>query len=91
MRAEKNADGEEAPGDHGPAAGNVNPFFARVLHDERAQREGKRYGKADVSQIEHGGVDHHLGILQERVQPIAVGGDRALREGEGERGKIQNH
>ena len=90
MRAEKDADGEEAPGHHGPAAGDVNPFFAGILHDERAQREGEGDGEADVSEIEHGRMDDHLGILQKRIQAGAIGGKRALHDGEGVRGKIQN-
>ncbi len=78
VRAEKDADGQKAPGHHGPAAGDLNPLFAGILHDERSQREGERNGEADVSQIEHGRMDNHLGILQKRIQPGAIGGKRAL-------------
>ena len=90
VRAEENADGEEAPGHHGPAARNLNPFLAGVLHDERAQCEGEGNGEADVSQVEHGRMDDHLGILQKRIQPGAIRGERALHDGEWVRREIQN-
>src|SRR5271157_72638 len=90
VRAEENADGEEAPGHHGPAARDLNPFFAGIFHDERAQREGEGNGEADVSQIQHRRMDDHLGILEKRIQSGAIGGERALHDGERVRGKIQN-
>src|ERR1039458_7658071 len=68
VRAEKDANGEEAPGHHSPAARDLNPFLAGVLHDQRAQREGERNREADVSQVQHGWMDDHLGILQKRIQ-----------------------
>src|SRR5208282_1026597 len=34
MGAEKDADGLESPGDHGPAAGDVNPFLAGITAEE---------------------------------------------------------
>src|SRR5208337_378920 len=72
VRAEENSDSEEAPSHHGPAAGDVNPFLAGILHDQRAQRKGKGNGEADISQIQHGRMDDHFGILQERIQPAAI-------------------
>ena len=90
VRAEENADGQEAPGHHGPAAGDVDPFFAGIFHDERAQREREWHGEADVSQIQHGRVNDHFGILQKRIQSGAIGGKRALHDAERARGEIQN-
>ncbi len=90
VRAEENADGEEAPGHHGPAARDLNPFLAGILHDERAQREGEGNGEAYVSQVKHGRMDDHLGILQKRIQSGAIRGERALHDGERVGGKIQN-
>src|ERR1017187_4712550 len=90
VRAEEDADGEEAPGHHGPAARNLNPFLAGILHDERAQREGEGNGEADVSQVEHRRMDDHFGILEKWIQPGAIRGERALHDGERVRRKIQN-
>src|SRR6201988_661697 len=70
--SEKNSAGQESPGHHGPAARDVNPFLAGILHDECAERERERDREADVSEIEHGRMNHHLGILQERVQAAAI-------------------
>ena len=80
--AEENADGEEAPGHHGPAARDVDPSIAGILHDERAQREGKGNGEANVSQVQHGRMDDHLGILQKWIQSAAVLRNRALNDAE---------
>ncbi len=55
----------------------MDPLFAGIAHDERAQREGEWDGEAHVSQVKHGRMDHHLGILQQRVQASAVSGQLA--------------
>ena len=72
MRAEEDAAGQKSPGHHRPTAGNVNPLFSGIAHDQRTQRKSERNGEAHVAQIQHGRVNHHLGILQERVQSIAI-------------------
>ena len=88
VRAEKDAAGEESPGDHGPAAGDVNPLFAGIVHDQRAQREGEGHSESDVAEVEHGRMDDHLGILQQRIQAAAVGAQRAFEQAEGVGGEI---
>ena len=88
VRAEKNSAGQECPGHHGPAAGDVDPFFAGILHDQRAQREGEGDGESDIAQIEHGRMDDHLGILQQRIQAAAVGAQRAFEQAERIGGEI---
>ena len=90
MRAEKNADREEAPRHHGPAPRDVNPFFAGILHDQRTQRKGEGDGEADVSQIKHWGMDDHLGILQKRIQSAAIRRKPALNDAERVGRNIQN-
>ena len=35
-------------------------------------------------------MDHHLGILQERIESRAIGGERALHDRKRVSGKIQN-
>ena len=69
--------GEEEPGDHGPAAGDVDPLLAGVAHHQRAQGEGERHAEAHIAEVEHRRVDHHLGILQQRIEAGAVGGTDA--------------
>ena len=86
--AQEDAAGEESPGDHGPAAGDVNPFFAGIFHDERAEGEGEGDGESNIAQVEHGRVDDHLGILQQRIQAAAVGAQRAFEKAKGIRGEI---
>ena len=81
--------GEEEPGDHGPAAGDVDPFFAGVPHHQRAEGEGERDREADVAEIEHRRMDDHLGILQERVEAEAVLRERAGGDGEGRCGEVE--
>ena len=78
VRAEKDPAGEEQPGHHRPAARDVDPFLAGVAHHQRAERKRERHRKSEIPEIEHRRVDHHLGILQQRVQAEAV-----LREGAG--------
>ncbi len=78
--------GEEEPGDHGPAAGDVDPLLAGVAHHERAEGEGEGHAESDVAEVEHRRVDDHLGILQQRIEAVAVGGNDAAgdeREGRG--------
>ena len=84
VRAEEDAAGEEEPGDHGPAAGDVDPLFAGVAHHQRAEGEGEGDGEADVAEVEHRRVDDHLGILEEGVEAEAVGwrrGPGAMEKG----------
>ena len=86
--AEEDAAGEESPGDHGPAAGDVDPFFAGILHDQRAQREGEGHGGSDVAQVQHRRMDDHLGILQQGIQAAAIGAQRAFEQAERVGGEI---
>src|ERR1051326_1890595 len=64
VRAEENAAGQEHPRDHGPAASDVDPFLARVTHDERSKREGEWHRHPNVAEAEHGWMNDHLRILQ---------------------------
>src|SRR5262249_38534745 len=56
-------------------------------HDQGAEREGEWNGESNVSEIEHGRMDDHLGILQERIESAAVGTKWAFDEAEGIRGE----
>ncbi len=90
VHAEHDAEGEEEPRDHRPAASDVDPLLAGVAHHQCAEREGKGHGEADVAEVEHRRMDGHLGILEQRVQAEAVRrSDAAGDEGEGRRGDDQ--
>ncbi len=86
--SEEDAASQQSPGDHGPAAGDVNPFVAGIPHDQRPEREGKGHGRSDVAEIEHRRMDDHLGILQKRIQAAAVRAQRALQQAERVGGEV---
>ena len=71
--AEDDADGQESPRDHAPAARDVDPVLAFAAGNQRGEGEGERHGETDEAQIEHGRVDDHSRVLQQRVQPATVG------------------
>jgi hypothetical protein len=80
VRAQKNATGQEYPGDHGSAGRDVSPLLAGIAHDERHQRKGKGHGETDIAEVEHGRMDHHLGILEQRIQTITISWQRGLHD-----------
>src|SRR5215813_15536778 len=80
VSTEENPAGEEAPGDHRPAARNVNPFLAGILHDQCAECKGKRHSESNVSEVQHRGMNHHLRILEQRIKPIAIWRNRPAYE-----------
>ncbi len=87
VRAHEDADGEEEPGDHGPAAGDVDPLFAGVAHHQRAEGEGEGDREADVAEVEHRGMHDHLGVLEEGIEACSVERQGAGCDGEGRRGE----
>ena len=89
MRSEENSAGQETPRHHRPAARDADPLLPGIAHDQRSQRERERHGEAYIAQVKHGRMNHHLGILQQRVKPRAVGGKRARHQRERMSGKIQ--
>src|SRR4029079_13530212 len=50
--------------------------------------EGNR--EADVSQVKHRRMDHHLRILQQRIQPVAIFWDSAFHQREGGRCEVDD-
>ena len=64
MSAERNPERQESPGDHRPAAGDVDPFIPGIFHHQGTESKGEWHSEADVSQIKHRRVDHHFGVLQ---------------------------
>ena len=88
MRAEQNAHALEAPGDHGPAAREVNPFLAGITAEQRGERESERNREAGIAGIKDRRMDDHLRILQQRIEAIAVGAQDPL-QGPAGRGRAQ--
>ncbi len=89
MRAQEDAAGQKKPGHHGPAARDVNPLLSRVAHHQCAQGKCERHAEAHVTQVKHRRMNHHLRILQQRIQSEPVGRRLALYQGKWRRGKIQ--
>ncbi len=87
VRAQSNATGEQSPGHHRPAARDVDPFVAWVLHYQGAERKRKGNGESDVAQVEHGRMNHHL--LEQGGQSVAVGGQSPMNHGKRPGGEIQ--
>src|ERR1700757_1094519 len=52
VRAKKNANGLETPGDHGPLAGKVNPLLTGIAGKESGKSKSERNSKAGVAGIE---------------------------------------
>src|SRR5580704_49034 len=71
--AKKNADGLKAPGDHRPAARDVNPFFAGIAAEKRGERESERNRETGVAEVKHRRMDIHLRILKKWSEAFAVG------------------
>ena len=89
VRAKKNSAGEKSPGHHRPAAGDVDPLLARILHRQCAQSKGKRNSESHIAEIKHRRMNHHLGILQQRIQPVSIRRQRSLHDCEWPGGKIE--
>ncbi len=81
MGAEQDTHGLKAPRDHGPLARQVDPFFARIARQQRSQRKRKGYGrnrKSGIAGIKIRRMNHHLRILQQRSQAVAIGASKDL-------------
>ena len=67
----------------------MDPLLTLVAHDQGAKSKGEWDRHAYVAQIQHRRVNHHLGILQERVQSVAIDGTLTLHHGEWVCGKVE--
>ncbi len=79
-RAHRDADGEEHPGEQRPGADPARPGGVDAALDEGGDGEGIGHREADVAEIEERRVEGEAGVLQERVEVVAV--DRRVREAE---------
>ena len=71
--AKQEPEPKESPGDQGEAAGRADPLGVEAAGDEGADREGERHREGDVARVEHRRVDHHARVLEQRVEPDAIG------------------
>jgi len=70
VRAKQNADRLEAPGDHRPFTGEVNPLFAGVAGKQGGESKRKRNGEARVAGIKIWRMDDHFRVLQRGLRPL---------------------
>jgi hypothetical protein len=89
MHAEEDAGSEEQPGHKGPDARDLDPFLAGVAHHECSEREAKGNREAYIAQVKHGGMNHHLRVLEQWIQAVAVVWNGAPIQREGRRCKVQ--
>src|SRR6185437_7256401 len=73
VAAEQNSHAQESPADHGPAARDVDPLFARIAAERRAKGKGERHGESGVAEVAHRRMYVHLAVLQERREAVSVG------------------
>src|SRR6266851_3659885 len=91
MRAQKNPTRQEQPRHHRPSPRNMDPLLSRIPHHQRPQRKRKRNRKSDITQVKHGRMDHHLRILQQRIQPKPIRRHRSRLNRKWRRRKVQQH
>ncbi len=70
--AEELSEAEKRPRSQRPAARCDDPALVGAAGEHRARGEGERDREADVAEVEHRRVRHHVGVLQARRQPRSV-------------------
>ena len=70
---ERQAERQEQPAEHRPAADGAQPRVVEVPGDERRDAERERDRHPDEAGVERRRVNRHVEVLQQRVQPLAVG------------------
>ena len=80
---EKNAGGEEDPGDQRPAMRSLEPGPLSFGPNQCGDCERKRHGKADVADVQKRRVDRHQNVIRkERIRTDPVSRRRGRRERE---------
>ena len=84
---------EEQPGPQRPAAGEARPAVVGAPGDQRSNREGKGNHERDKTQVQHGRVDDHAWMPQERIKAAPVWGGESHAAGrlEGSRHNVTCH
>ena len=85
-RAEGDADGQEHPGEERPRPHPARPGGVDAALDQRGDGEGVGHREADVAEVEEGRVEGEAGVLEQRVEVVAVEG-RVRQPDEGVRGQ----
>ena len=71
--AERDPDGERAPCEQRPRPDPACPGRVHAALDQRGDGEGERDREADIAEIEEGRVEGEAGVLQQRVETLALG------------------
>ena len=79
---ERQAEGQEQPAEHRPAAHRTKPRVVQVTRDERGDAERERNRHADEAGVQRRRMNRHVEVLQQGVQPLAVGRRRCQKRGE---------
>ena len=91
VRSQKNPTRQKQPRHHRPAPRNVDPLLPRVPHHQRPQRKRKRHRKPHIPQVKHRRMDHHLRVLQQRIQPMPIRRQRPRLNRKRRSCEIQQH
>ena len=70
--AERDTDGQKTPRRQNPRAQPFRPHRIDASFYQGRHRETKGQGKSDIAEIKKGRVKGEAGVLQNRVEPIAV-------------------
>ena len=70
--AQRDADGQEGPGDIGPRPRPAHPLAIHPTIHQCGDGEGESHGEADVTHVQHRRMHDQAEILQQRIQVIAV-------------------
>ncbi|KAG1534213.1 hypothetical protein G6F50_015619 [Rhizopus delemar] len=69
--AQRDAQGQEAPGDVGPWPRPAQPARVYAAFQQRRHRERERYREADIAQVQHRRMDDQPRVLQQRIEVAA--------------------
>ena len=86
---ERQAEREDEPREHRPAAHGAQPRIVEVSRDERGDAERKRNRHPDEACVERRRMNHHPVVLEQRVEPLAV--CRHVRQERRERVLVDHH
>ena len=86
---ESQAEREEEPGKHRPAADGAEPRVVQVAGNQRRHAERKRNRQTHQPRVERRRMDHHVRVLQQWVEPAPI--RRRLQQIGGERVVVQDH
>jgi hypothetical protein len=89
--AERDADGQEGPGDIGPRARPAHPLAVDPAIQQGGDRKGEGDCEADIAHVQHRRMHDQAEVLQQRIEVVTVRQRRHMAfEGiTGERGEGQ--